>query len=101
MILETRNIGNATGMDNRIWTVSEAKARLSEILRLAEEVGPQRIGARRGYMVIAEKEWRTMMQRRPPLGRWLLENMPQGEPLEFPDRREPPEANPFDSGGSA
>ena len=29
---------------NRTWTVAEAKARLSEILRLAEEEGPQRIG---------------------------------------------------------
>ncbi len=31
---------------HRVWTVAEAKARLSEILRLAEEEGPQRIGAR-------------------------------------------------------
>ena len=29
----------------RVWTVAEAKARLSEVLRLAEEEGPQRIGA--------------------------------------------------------
>ena len=32
---------------NRTWTVAEAKARLSEILRLAEEEGPQHIGTRR------------------------------------------------------
>lgn len=31
----------------RTWTVEEAKARLSDILRLAEEEGPQRIGERR------------------------------------------------------
>ena len=31
---------------DRVWTVAEAKARLSEILRLAEEEGPQRIDAR-------------------------------------------------------
>ena len=29
---------------HRVWTVAEAKARLSEVLRLAEEEGPQRIG---------------------------------------------------------
>lgn len=31
----------------RVWTVAEAKARLSEVLRLAEEEGLQHIGARR------------------------------------------------------
>ncbi len=31
----------------RTWTVEEAQARLSDILRLAEEEGPQRIGERR------------------------------------------------------
>ncbi len=36
---------------DRIWTVAEAKARLSEILRLAEEEGPQRIGTRRSFVV--------------------------------------------------
>ena len=29
---------------NRVWTIGEAKARLSEILRLAEEGCPRRIG---------------------------------------------------------
>ena len=28
----------------RVWTVAEARARLSEVLRLAEEEGPQHIG---------------------------------------------------------
>ena len=32
------------------WTVAEAKARLSEILRLAEEEGPQRIGVRNSFV---------------------------------------------------
>lgn len=85
----------------RIWTVGEAKARLSEILRLAEDEGPQRIGARRAYVVVAEKEWRKLTQHRPPLGRWLLDNIPQGEPLELPDRREPPPKNPFEAGDAA
>ncbi len=36
----------------RVWTVAEAKARLSEILRLAESEGPQRIGTRRPFVVV-------------------------------------------------
>ena len=30
----------------RVWTVAEAKARLSEVLRRSADEGPQRIGAR-------------------------------------------------------
>lgn len=41
----------------RIWTVAEAKARLSEILRLAEEEGPQRIGARKSFVVVPAAAW--------------------------------------------
>ena len=37
---------------HRVWTVAEAKARLSEILRLAEEEGPQHIGARKPFVVV-------------------------------------------------
>jgi hypothetical protein len=36
-----------------VWTVAEAKARLSELLRRAREKGPQRIGTRVQYVVIA------------------------------------------------
>ena len=42
---------------NRTWTVAEAKARLSEILRLAEEEGPQRIGTRRSFVVVPAATW--------------------------------------------
>ena len=34
----------------RVWTVAQAKAKLSEILRLAESEGPQRIGTRRPFV---------------------------------------------------
>ena len=33
----------------RVWTVAEAKAKLSEVLRLAETEGPQRIGLRSAF----------------------------------------------------
>lgn len=36
----------------RVWTVAEAKAKLSEVLRLAETEGPQHIGARKRFVVM-------------------------------------------------
>ena len=69
-----------------IWPVAEAKARLSEILRLADEVGPQRIGTRKTFVVIPEREWQARTSARKPLGQWLLDNLPRGIELELPDR---------------
>ncbi|MCY3924575.1 MAG: type II toxin-antitoxin system prevent-host-death family antitoxin [bacterium] len=69
------------------WTVAEAKARLSEILRLAEEEGPQRIGRRKPFVVVPERLWRE--ERKEPsvhMGRWLVENINRGTNLEIPDR---------------
>ena len=76
----------------RIWTVAEAKARLSEILRLAEKEGPQRIGARRAFVVVPADLWNSGRDKRKPLGRWLVENLPQGGELELPDRSSSREA---------
>lgn len=86
-----------------IWTVSEAKARLSEILRRASEEGPQRIGTRRGYIVIDQAQWQRLYDglRRPPLGQWLLTHIEPGEPLPVPDRADPPRALPFDTDAEA
>ncbi len=72
---------------NRTWTVAEAKARLSEILRLAAEEGPQRIGRRNTFVVVPERLWQQQSPLRKPLGQWLVENMPRGIELEVPDRR--------------
>ena len=71
---------------SRAWTVAEAKARLSEILRLAESEGPQRIGTRRPFIVVPESVWRKRTPARKPMGQWLIENMPRGVELELPDR---------------
>ena len=76
----------STTEPHRVWTVAEAKARLSEILRLAEEEGPQRIGRRRPFIVVPEKVWRAQSPPRKPLGQWLIENTPRGTNLEVPDR---------------
>ena len=68
-------------------TVAEAKARLSEILRLAEEEGPQHIGRRNTFVVVPERLWQKQFPARKPLGQWLVENMPRGIELEVPSRR--------------
>ncbi len=70
----------------RVWTVAEAKARLSEILRLAEKEGPQRIGMRRAFVVVPADSWNPNRDKRKPMGQWLLENMPRGIELELPER---------------
>ena len=83
----------------KVWTIAEAKARLSEILRLASEEGPQRIGAQTPYIVVPEAVWLALAKPRPPLGRWLAENLPRGYDLELPDRMEPDRPLPFAGGG--
>ena len=70
----------------RVWTVAEAKARLSEVLRLAEEEGPQRIGTRKPFVVVPAAVWEEKTRPRKPLGQWLIENVPRGTNLELPDR---------------
>lgn len=73
---------------SRVWTVAEAKARLSEVLRLAEEEGPQHIGKRRPFVVVPAGDWYAKTQPRLPLGQWLVENMPRGTNLDISvDRR--------------
>ena len=73
-------------LTGRVWTVAEAKARLSEVLRLAETEGPQRIGARKPFVVVPEGIWQAQVTKRQPMGQWLLEHMPRGIDLEVPDR---------------
>ena len=40
-----------------VWTVAEAKSRLSEVLRRASEVGPQQIGKQRPHVVVPLDQW--------------------------------------------
>ena len=85
---------SADGLE-RTWTVAEAKAKLSEVLRLAEEEGPQRIGLRRRFVVVPESLWREKSPPEMHLGRWLVENMPRGTNLEIPRDRKSSRAIPF------
>ncbi len=78
-----------------IWTVAEAKARLSEVLRLAEQEGPQLIGTRRTFVVVPAETWYARTSARKPMGQWLVDNMPRGIELQIPDRSGPEREIPF------
>lgn len=83
--------------NHKTWTITEAKSRLSEVLRLVREEGPQFIGAKKTFVVISKQEWLSLTQPKKPLGLWLTENMPTIDELELPDRNEPERENPFQS----
>ncbi len=80
---------------HRVWTVAEAKARLSEVLRRSETEGPQRIGARKAFVVVPAETWQAHIAPRKSMGQWLIDNVPRGTDLKIPDRREPGRAIPF------
>ena len=79
----------------RVWTVAKAKAKLSEIFRLAEEEVPQRIGTRKSFVVVPDLLWRTQPPARKPLGQWLVENVPRGANLEIHGARKSRRTIPF------
>jgi prevent-host-death family protein len=83
-------------MSERVWSVAEAKARLSEILRLAREKGPQKIGAKTPYVVLTEAEWRRLQKPQPHMGKWLIQKLRGTGELELPDRKAPDRATPFE-----
>ncbi len=83
---------------DKTWTVAEAKARLSEILRLASEEGPQQIGTKNTYVVVPADDWRALTQPqtdRMPLGKWLTSTVTSGEGIPAPERAEPERFIPF------
>lgn len=84
----------------RVWTVAEAKARLSEILRLSVDEGPQRIGVRKAYIVVPEHIWKARSNPCKPLGQWLIHNMPRGTNFDIPADRTSRREIPFANGGT-
>ncbi len=67
------------------WTVQDAKAQLSEVLRRARAGAPQRIGLTDACVVVPEREWTALGGA--GLGAWLVQAAPRGEPLEDAPRR--------------
>ena len=83
-------------MSLQSWTVSDAKAHLSEILRLARTEGPQQIGERKPCIVIPADEWVRLTGDHPKLGSWLVENLAGAEGLELPSRSDDGRPVPFE-----
>ncbi len=73
-----------------MWTVQEAKAKLSEVLKRAKQGEPQVIGAQDPCVVISMEEYRRLSSRdgEPHLGKWLVDNAPRGFELELPPRED-------------
>ncbi len=78
-----------SGKPQATWTIAEAKSRLSEILRLAESEGPQRIDVEGSSFVVAVCDEETTQ--RPleldgdtTLGQWLVDNLRGLGPLYRP-----------------
>jgi prevent-host-death family protein len=69
----------------QVWSVADAKAKLSEILRLARAGEPQIIGNDDPCVVISASEFEELRQPQ-HLGRFLLETAPRGAELELPPR---------------
>ena len=82
-----------------VWKVSQAKARLSELMRLAENGQPQVIGTRRPCVLIPLDIWQRKQsadsKEEVHLGRWLIENAPRGVNFEPPSRNLPERPIPF------
>ncbi|MGL5114873.1 MAG: type II toxin-antitoxin system prevent-host-death family antitoxin [Beijerinckiaceae bacterium] len=74
------------------WTVQEAKAHLSELLRRARTGEPQLIGAKEPCVLIAASAVESLTPRL-HLGRMLIETAPHGDeimlPLRATARRDP------------
>jgi prevent-host-death family protein len=73
-----------------MWTVQEAKAKLSEVLKRARQGQPQIIGTQDPCVVISAEEYRRFSppSNEPHLGKWLVENAPHGFELELPSRED-------------
>lgn len=92
----SENIETPTPTRTPSWPVAEAKAQLSEVLRRARSEGPQRIGARKPCVVVAEEDWKRLTGQQPRLGSWLVKNLRGVGEIELPPRDDPPRPIPFE-----
>jgi prevent-host-death family protein len=90
-------IFNLEDLMSDTWTVQDAKAQLSELLRRARAGEAQRIGVTDACVLVSEQDWSALHPS--GLGAWLVESAPHGEDLELPprgSRRRDPFASPAD-----
>jgi prevent-host-death family protein len=78
-------------MAAKIWTITEAKSKLDELIDLACSHGPQAI-TRRGRtaaVVVAAEEWARKAKRAANLAEFFAASPPHGSGLEVPRLKEP------------
>jgi len=76
------------------WSVSEAKSKLSEVLRRARELGPQYIGVRNSCVVVSREQWEKANESQGSVTQWLIDNSPKTE-IPLPKRGNPSRPIPF------
>ena len=79
---------------SHVWTITEAKARLSEMPRQANEQ-PQYIGVNQTHVVVSAEAWHQVQSRPSAMGPWLIEALQGTGKLELPDRSEADREYPF------
>ena len=80
-------------LSEKVWPIAEAKARLSEILRLAEEEGPQQVGVKKTFVIMPREAWEAAETPDMSLGEMIMKFRPNPEDLpedglEIPSRKE-------------
>jgi prevent-host-death family protein len=73
-----------------MWTVQEAKAKLSNILQRARAGEAQVIGSQEPCVVISMQEYKrlTLQSEEPHLGKWLVQHLAGLGEIELPSREE-------------
>ena len=80
-----RRVEPAMRIEGDVWSVLEAKAKLSEILRLARAGKPQAIGSHDPCVIISGAEFEKL-RRKPHLGKFLLATAPRLGEVKIPSR---------------
>lgn len=78
------------------WSVQDAKAHLSKLLKRARAGQPQHIGITDGCVLVSESAWGE--REGASFGEWLVATAPRGEPLKVASRRSR-RGDPFEPAG--
>jgi prevent-host-death family protein len=71
-----------------IWSIPDAKSKLSELLRRARRGESQIIGAQEPCVVLSMADFNELQRKAGAvhLGRWLVDNTPRGLVFDAPER---------------
>lgn len=83
----TEVAGMTVHKPKRVWSVADAQANLTEVLRLSESEGPQYIEAAGTFVVTPVKPAQDRDEPELTLGQWLVKNAPRGANLVIPRDR--------------